>query len=246
THLAVAARNAFQVVRGGVKVLARLRLVELGEEIARLILVARVAAERMQRVGREGDEIGRGQPPRDIFDVWVEATVLVDDENDGQVAPRRRGAAGRRRARRPHQIAAPGPVTSRRGETDGFSLDARIGPRNLLSLGELRAQGFEQPGRGDATDRELRGGIEKAAPVDGAVHVLVEEAQDLRSEIGGGLAPARGVDHDLFLTMRILGCTATRRPRRAKCLAPGLASISFGASSAPKAWWARRRDGEQR
>jgi len=42
-------------MKGGDEVRARLGLVELGEEFAGLVLVARIAAQRGQRVRGEGD-----------------------------------------------------------------------------------------------------------------------------------------------------------------------------------------------
>jgi hypothetical protein len=81
--------------RRGDEVLARLGLVELLEQFARLVLVTRVAAEREQRVGREGDEAVQRQPARDVLDVRVQAAVLVHHQHQRQRAAR--PCAGRTR-----------------------------------------------------------------------------------------------------------------------------------------------------
>ena len=70
----------------GDHVLARLRLVERAEQLARLVLVAGIAAEREQRVGREGDEVLERQAAGDVLDVRVQPAVLVHDEHARQLA----------------------------------------------------------------------------------------------------------------------------------------------------------------
>ena len=89
--LAGAVRTRAQVVRRGDEVFARLGLIELREPVARLVFVARVAAERRQRIGRERHEVVERQAARDVFDVRVEAAVLVHHEDAGQLA----GGVGR-------------------------------------------------------------------------------------------------------------------------------------------------------
>ena len=59
-----------------------------------LFVVARIAADRGQPVRRKGDEIGDRQPPRDVFDIGIEAAILVDDEHRRQLG---RAFAGRTR-----------------------------------------------------------------------------------------------------------------------------------------------------
>ena len=76
------------------------------------------------------------------------------------------GAAGRRRARRPHEVAAAGAVALRRRELDRGRRDARVGLRDLLGGGEVRAQRFEQRRGGDAAGGEPRRAVEEAAPID--------------------------------------------------------------------------------
>ena len=59
-----------------------------------LLVVAGIAADRGEAVGREGDEIGDRQAPRDVLDIRVEAAVLVHDQDAGQLA-RSRSPDGR-------------------------------------------------------------------------------------------------------------------------------------------------------
>ncbi len=54
---------------------------EIGEHIARLVLVGWRAAIGRQHVGGEGEKAFEREPPRDVLDVRVEAAVLVDDEH---------------------------------------------------------------------------------------------------------------------------------------------------------------------
>ena len=63
------------------EILVALFRVELGEELRRLFLVARIAAQRRQRVRRERDEVLDRKPARDILDVRIEAAVLVDHQH---------------------------------------------------------------------------------------------------------------------------------------------------------------------
>jgi hypothetical protein len=94
----------------GDEVGARLRLVQLGEQRARLVLVAGIAAQREQRVRRVGDEALQRQAARDVLDVRVQAAVLVHDQD------RRQLALGVRRHR---QVAAHRAVALRRRQAFG-------------------------------------------------------------------------------------------------------------------------------
>ena len=98
-----------------------------------------VAAEREQgarrrRAGPRAMSSMCGLRPR--FS-WITRTV-------GRPRSARR-AAGRRRARRPHEVAAAGAVALRRRELDRRGDDARVGRRDLLGGGEVRAQRLEEP-----------------------------------------------------------------------------------------------------
>ena len=58
-----------------------------------LLVVARIAADRGQAVGREGDEVGDGEAARDVLDVGIQPAVLVDDEHRRQLAAALAGRA---------------------------------------------------------------------------------------------------------------------------------------------------------
>src|SRR3546814_377575 len=106
---AVAALDLAQETGGGEEVLAHLVLVELAEQRARRVLVAGVAAEWEQRVGRERNESLQRQSPRDVFDVRIEAAILVRDQYQRQ---RSAGLGGF------DQVAARGAVALGRCELD--------------------------------------------------------------------------------------------------------------------------------
>ena len=69
-----------------------------------------------------------------------------------------------------------------------LGLDPPIVRPHDLRLGELRAELVEQHRGGHAADGELRGLVEKAAAVEPAVDVGVEQDQQFLVEIVGGLA----------------------------------------------------------
>ncbi len=48
---------------------------------ASIIIVARIAADRRQSVGRKRQETCNGSATRNVFDMRIQSTILVDDEN---------------------------------------------------------------------------------------------------------------------------------------------------------------------
>ena len=76
---------------------------ELGEELAALVVIAWIAADRRQRIGREGHEVLQCEAPSHVFRVRIEAAVLVDHDRTGQL---RRGRTARVRAEGSNQVAA--------------------------------------------------------------------------------------------------------------------------------------------
>ncbi len=86
-----------EVVGRGDEVLARLGLVQRREQLARLVLGARIPAKREQRVGRKGHVVVERDAARDVLDVRVQPAVLVHDQHRRQLA---------RRLGRPHEIPA--------------------------------------------------------------------------------------------------------------------------------------------
>ena len=67
----------------GHEVLEHLIPVALGLHFAAVIIIARIAAERVKRVRGERDVAGKRRAPRDILDVGVEAAVFVHDNHAG-------------------------------------------------------------------------------------------------------------------------------------------------------------------
>ena len=93
-ELAGAVRARFQPNRRGNEILGHLGAVDLAKSASALLVVAGIAADRGQPIGREGDEIGDRQAPRDVFDIGVEAAIFVDDQHHRQLC---RSIAGRTR-----------------------------------------------------------------------------------------------------------------------------------------------------
>ena len=96
-----------QPLRGGDEILGHLRAIDLAEQLAALVVVARITADRRQRVRRKGDEVLQREPPRDVLGMRIETAILVDDENRGQFCGR---FAPGRLAERPDEIAADLPI----------------------------------------------------------------------------------------------------------------------------------------
>jgi hypothetical protein len=65
---------------------------------------------------------------------------------------------------------------------------ARVLGLDDLRLDELRAQLIEQHGRGHAANGVPRGLVQEAAPVQGAVHVGVEQTEQFLIEVMSGFA----------------------------------------------------------
>ena len=134
-----------------------------------VVVVAGIAAHGRQAVRRQGQEAGRGGPPRDVLDMRVEAAILVDDHHG-----RERAVAARL-----HEIAAHRPRRpAGRVVLDVVGPDARVGERDRLRLGVARQERLRHPEGGDATDGEGGGAAQELAPIDVAVAVLVVQVED--------------------------------------------------------------------
>ena len=130
---AAALGAGLQEGRGGDEILPRLRLIELLEQLARLVLFAGIAAERCQRIGGERDELVERQPAGDVFDVRVQAR--------GSRARRERPGSFSAARRRTREVAAHLPGALRRRRYSRYSAFSRVVVlRDLLRLGELRVQ----------------------------------------------------------------------------------------------------------
>ena len=114
------------------------------------------------------------EPPRDVFDVGIEAAVLVNDEHGRILACRRR----------PREVALDRAVALRRlarsRTRSGCArrLSRPAAPRRSWAAA-LRTARHRQP-----ADGELRGAVEERAPIDVAVHVLVKEVEQLLRKVG--------------------------------------------------------------
>ena len=175
------ARLRTQVLRCCHEVLETLRLVQALEECPRLVFVPRVAAERVQRVGRERHEVFEREATRDVLDVRVEAAILVHDQHH-----RWRPAAG---LGGPHEVATATPVPTRRVVLDVARVDAFVAWPDLLRLRVAGTQRAEHAGRSQSAEREPTDAREELPAIDVAVHVLVEHVQHLGIEVGCSQSP---------------------------------------------------------
>ena len=170
----------------GNEIFGGLALVELPEQAARLVLIAGIATEREKGIWREGEKAIEREAARDVLNVRVQAAVLVHHQH------RRQSACGPGGAR---QVAAATAVTAACVEVKELGAQPSVVGLDELRGGERRAQRRQQTGRCGAGRREARGAVQEAAPVDGAVDILIEQAQHLGIEICSGLAWRMGIGH---------------------------------------------------
>src|SRR5262245_28421900 len=104
SQFAVRFWTRFQPFGGRDEVFRHLRTVDVSECRGTLLIVSWIPSDRGQPVGRERHEVGDAETPRDIFDVRIEAPVLVNDEH-------RRNLAAR--VRRSNQISLDGAIAFR-------------------------------------------------------------------------------------------------------------------------------------
>ena len=164
----------FQPVRRGEEIGPHLGIVDLAEHLPALLIVARVAAERRDSVGRERDIALDSEPARHVFDIGIEAAVLVHDQDGRQFSGRIRG---------PHQIALDASVALRRRHRDGLGLDATVILRDLDRPGVVRLEHLEQRLCGHAADGKLLRPVEERAAVDATMHVFIEQVEKFLREI---------------------------------------------------------------
>jgi hypothetical protein len=158
----------------GHQVLDPLLGVLLGENRARLVLVAGVAADGRQRIRREGDVAHHREAARDVLDVRVEPAVLVYHHHAGQLA-----GLGRAREIALHRSRA---LRRRVGEI--FGPDPLVVLGHLLRPREVGAQGLQHRRGAEAADRVLGGAVEELPAAQSAVHIAVEQLQHFLGEIG--------------------------------------------------------------
>jgi len=112
----------------------------------------------------------------------IQATILVHDEHGRQLA------LGLDRLR---QVAAQLAVALGRRDFHVTRLDPRIVIRYLTRLGKAWTQRRQQRLAGDSDGGELGRPLQKVAPRQQTVHVLIEQLQGLRMKILGSLASHR-------------------------------------------------------
>jgi len=65
---------------GGDHVLLDLRPIQRALQLPSFIIVSGVAAHRVQRIGRKRDKARFGDPAGNIFDIGIEASILMHDQ----------------------------------------------------------------------------------------------------------------------------------------------------------------------
>ena len=146
------------------------------------------------RSGARREEAGDGDTPRHVFDVGVEAAVLVDDDDGAELAP----------ARRLGEIAFDGAALP--GELHGRCRDPRIVGRDHGGDRSVLQQRQRGHGGGDAAGEGCKA-LEEDAPVERGVGIFVIKIDDflihlslpivwpidsMRTSRGGILFPPKG------------------------------------------------------
>ena len=165
-ELAGGERVRLHVARAVEHVRAQLGLLQAGLQGAAVVVVAGIAADGREAVGRQRQEPLGGGAAGDILYIGIEPPVLVDHQDGGE-------GAGPGRL---HQVAAHrAGGAAGRGPAHVARLDPRVGERDRL--GE-RVPGQQRVRHGQAADRDHAGPLEKLAAVDAPVAVLVVEVVD--------------------------------------------------------------------
>src|ERR1019366_8494652 len=110
------------------------------------------------------------QAPRHVFNVGVETTVFVDDQDGGDLSRYLGGT---------NVIAANAAVAIRRRHGDVLGLEPLVVGRDLLRERVVGPEALPKSQGGYAADRELLRAIEECTAVDLAVNVTVEQVQQL-------------------------------------------------------------------
>ena len=154
---------ALRIARAVQHVGAQLALVEAGLQRAAVIVVAGIAADGKQAVGRQRQKpFGRGAA-RHVLDVGIEPAILVDHQHDGK----RPVALGL------HQVAAHGAGgAARRRVGHVAGLDALVGEGDRLGVRVTRQQRLRH---GEAADRHDSRLLQEGAAIDPPVAVFVIE-----------------------------------------------------------------------
>ncbi len=163
-----------QPLDGGKEVVHELFRIDRLLQFTTLVIVARIAADRGQPVRRQRNETGFGNAARHVFDVRVQAAILMCDNHCRYFF----GRFGRT-----YQIAAnlTMPLGRRVGNILGNNV--RVGKFHLFGQRVVGAQRGKQRAGGEAAKGEQRCTIEKLAPVDPAVCVVVIKLKQFRRKV---------------------------------------------------------------
>src|ERR1700679_1423690 len=101
-HFSSAVGTRFQPRRGSYEIFEHLFAIDLAEQLAAFVVVTGIAAKRSKTIGRKRHKVVQGKPPRDVLDIWIEASILVDDDYAAQFRRRCLSCVG---TDRPNQIS---------------------------------------------------------------------------------------------------------------------------------------------
>ena len=82
-QLAVAVRVFVEEGHRGQEIGPHFRAVSLPLHRPAFVVIARIAAERIQRIRCKSDEAGRREAARHVFDIRIQAAILVDHDDAG-------------------------------------------------------------------------------------------------------------------------------------------------------------------
>ncbi len=163
-------RVSLQEVGAVQHVLPQLALIEAALQLAAVVVVAGIAADRREPVRRQRQEALHREPAGDVLDVGVQPPVLVHHQHDGK-RPFARGL---------HQVAAH--LTggaARRRVFHVAGLDALVREGNGLRLGVTRKQRLRHGEAGDAGHAQGSRPTQELTPADITMTVLVVEIEYL-------------------------------------------------------------------
>ena len=149
------------------EILGHLLAVNRAKRSRTFLIVARIAADRGQSVGSEGHVTGLCEAAGNVFDIWIEAAVFVDDEDGSEFF-----AFGRA-----SEIALDRAVASGRRHRLITDFDILVVLRHGLSPRVIRLQALEDRNGSQTADRELAQAAHKRTPVHISVLVFVKKIQ---------------------------------------------------------------------
>ena len=158
------------------KIIHQLHGIDFLLERAAFIIIPRIAADGAQAIRRQRDISRFRDPPGYVFNVGIEASVLMYHHNGGRFVGY---------FRRRHQVSPHFAVAVRRGIMNILRTDIRVGERYLLCQGIVGLQQIKQRQRGHPADSIFPRQLEKLAFADFAVGIVVIILEQLLREIFG-------------------------------------------------------------